>query len=344
MSESFEVERVAIHLVDRSEPEPRFAPDEIDLAAFGPEDRAALDAFFDGHLWRAWRAEEGARTRAASLEAGSVVGEQLPGLAAGGPDWFERTRRLARHLWEVSHGLNTSRGLLMVLAFRRVGEDRRFLGLFKMDPGPADLVRLRRTPGGQLLLDLAVEHVEQTLPDARAGVLKWALLPHPTRPSFDVKLKDDEGPAELALYFQRFLGCRARKSPKEQLQVVVEEVRRYAAEEHPEENAQGALDDVIASLAGRERVTAEAVGEALEGSRLAGARPAALRQRLVARDAGDVDFPSAVLRSARVEFQLSNRIVVRGPLDAVEDYVQIVELGDEVELRIRTGSYEKRYV
>ncbi len=63
----------------------------------------------------------------------------------------------------------------------------------------------------------------------RAGVLEWALLPHPTRPSFDVKLKDDEGPAELALYFQRFLGCRARKSPKEQLLVAVAAACRLAA-------------------------------------------------------------------------------------------------------------------
>ena len=47
MNDEFVVEKVVLHLVDRDLAGPRFAEQEIDLAAFTtPEDTDALEAFF----------------------------------------------------------------------------------------------------------------------------------------------------------------------------------------------------------------------------------------------------------------------------------------------------------
>jgi len=182
MEGEFTVERVAIHLVDRTMRGRQFAESETDLAAFThPEDIKALRAFFFGHLGKVWKAREGRRTFAARLSTLADMRRYYDGLLHDTSKFFERSRDIARRLYDASQGRRALRGLLMVLWFRAKGDKRQFLGLFKMDPGLSDKIALQQDEAGNALLDLAVRHIEQALPDPRDRVLKWAIIPHPKR-------------------------------------------------------------------------------------------------------------------------------------------------------------------
>lgn len=344
MKRSYEVEHVAIHLVDRALETPRYSQGEVDLSRFDGEEREAIEAFFDGHLNRAWEASEGERTRAAVLKPASTVGEHFRELQVGGEDFFERSKQFADHLHALARNLNTTRGLLMVLWFRLPGDERRFLGLFKMDPGSSDLITLRADQAGQYLLDLAVQHVEQVLPGPETGVLKWAILPHPTRPTFDTKLKDHEGDEDIALYFQDFLGCEPRRSPKEQVQILREELVAYAKRNHPDEDWRSGVADTLDDLKQKERVDLSAVEESLrERSGLQDVDTEGLRQGLRERRSEDLDFSPTVLRTARLRYTLDNGIVIRGPLDVMESAVTILPVDGGWEFVIRAARYDEEY-
>lgn len=342
MEQTFTVDRVAIHLVDRKLPAPRFSSRAVDLDSYSPDDREALNRFFDGHLSRAWTAEEGARTRAAQLHEDSRVGAHFEALKGDPASFFERSRKMAQHLHDLARRKNTSPGLLMVLGFRRHGDRRRFLGLFKMDPGRTDAVTLREDATGQLLLELSVEHIDHALPDPEAGVLKWAILPHPTRPSFDVKVKDQEGPADLARYFTDFLGCRPRRTEKQQLQVVLHLLEAYGREAHPDEDWKAAKDAVVQDLARTPHVTSETVQEALAHSGLEGVQTDRFRDMLREEDAEDLDFDGTELTGYKVRWELSNDVVIEAPWGA-QDLVRVRELDGEVEFCVRAAGYEKKY-
>lgn len=344
MRRSFEVERVAIHLVDRALETPRYSRAEVNLGRFTDAEREAIDGFFDGHLNRAWEAGEGERTRAAVLKPGSVVGEHFQALRADRTEFFERSKQLAGHLHALAKNRNTTRGLLMVLWFRMPGDARHFLGLFKMDPGSSDLITLRADEAGQYLLELAVEHVEQVLPGPETGVLKWAILPHPTRPTFEAKLKDHEGDEDIALYFQDFLGCEPRRSPREQVQILHQELAAYAKQHHPREDWRSAVADTLDDLKQKERVDFSEVQESLkERSGLREVDPEVLRQSLRARRSEDLDFSPAILRTAKLRYTLDNGIVIRGPLDVMQSAVTIDPVDGGWEFVIRAAEYEEDY-
>ncbi len=344
MGQSFDIERVAIHLVDRAHHAPRYAPGEVNLGRFSGTEREAIDSFFDGHLNRVWQAGEGERTRAAALKPSSGVGEHFRQLGTSRADFFDRSKALADHLYQVASRRNTTPGLLMVLWFRCHGDPRSFLGLFKMDPGPSDLVTLRAGDGGQYLLDLAVEHVDQVLPLPETGVLKWAVLPHPTRPTFDAKLKDHEGDEDIALYFQDFLGCEPRLGPKRQVQVMVEELAAYAEAAHAGENWRAGVAATLDDLKQRDRVDLAAVEASLTArSGLRNVNTADLRRRLRGRQSADLDFPAKTLRLAKLRYTLDNGIVIRGPVDVMKSAVDVQPDGGGWRFVIRAGDYDEDY-
>ncbi|MGD2114228.1 MAG: nucleoid-associated protein [Acidobacteriota bacterium] len=342
MRRSFEVEHVAIHLVDRTLDDPRYSQAEVDLARFAGANREAIDTFFDGHLNRAWEAEEGERTRAAILKPGSVVGDHFKALQSDRTDFFERSKKLADRLQALAKPRNTTRGLLMVLWFRMAGDDRRFLGLFKMDPGSSDLITLREDDTGQYLLDLAVEHVEQVLPGPETGVLKWAILPHPTRPTFQAKLKDHEGDEDVALYFQDFLGCEPRLSARKQVHVLVQELAAYAEQHHADEDWHSGVNDTLEDLKQKDRVTLSTVKESLRTrSGLRNVDTRALQQRLRRVKAADLDFSGDKLRVAKLRYILDNGIKIYGSLDVMQSAVTILQVAGGYEFVVRAGSYRE---
>jgi hypothetical protein len=147
MDREFQVERVALHLVDRKEAEPRLAPREIDLTVFDPDEAHVIHDFFSGHLDKVWEAREGRRTFAAKFRS-DAMGQHYQAISADASTFFERSCQIAQRLHTVSKKVPASPGLLMVLWLRVPGDEQPYLGLFKMEPGRrADQAGVARPPG-----------------------------------------------------------------------------------------------------------------------------------------------------------------------------------------------------
>jgi Nucleoid-associated protein len=346
MKGNFVVERIALHLVDRQLSCPRFSPHEVDLAAFTRlDDLEAIESFFFGHLTEVWTASEGSRTRAATFGQMADMRHYYDELTHDISQFFLRSCTMAQRLYDVSHGLRTSPGLLMILWVRKTGDPRPFLTLFKMDPGRTDKITLRIDAAGEILLDLAVHHIEQTLPDTSDRVLKWAVIPHPTRHTFDVKVKDKEGGADLAQYFMTFLGCEARSTEKQQVQSLLEALPAYAQDYHAHEDWETGVREVIKELESAPIITPEVVTKKVQELNVfEGFQVEAFRSTLANFKAADLDISPKVLRATKIEYELPSGILIRGPIAAMESFVKPIPQNGDIEFRIRTPSYDKRYV
>jgi hypothetical protein len=326
----FTVNHVALHLINKKNNELKLSDHEIDRTVFGPAENKAIDDFFGGHLNTIWAAAEGNAIRAASFLKESQIKTQYQAIKSKSSLFLEESANMARGLFEVAPK-NSSAGLLMALWFTARGQGQPFLALFKMDPGSADKITLR-SKGNQLLLDLAVEHIEQALPDPDSGnrVLKWAITPHPTRP-YDVKIKDSQSTPDPAIYFMKFLGCEARKTERQQVGDLLRILPPTALNKLvPKIEA--------ASLAGRVSFDSIEKSNTLTKHQLE-----ALDRGLVTAGSRDLNISSKAIETAKLGYRLSNEIVIKGPLAAMKG-VTIEQVGkNDYEFRIRTTSYEKFY-
>jgi len=345
MEREFSVERVALHLVDRKMPGPQFAKGEIDLTVFThPEDIKALQTFFSGHLNKVWAAREGRKTFAAHFSESADMHRYYKELSQDTSSFFKRSCDIAQRLHDASQKRRASRGLLMVLWFRVSGDKRQFLGLFKMDPGRSEKITLQQDEAGNVLLNLAVRHIEHALPDPRDRVLKWAVIPHPTRRAFDIKAKDEESGADPARYFVDFLDCKPRPSEKEQAHGLIKALTTYAQECHTDEDWETAVHDLITELTKEPVITPTVVVKKVEEiGVLEGFQEEVFRDTL-GDLAEDLYISSSTLRATKIQYKLPSGIIIKGPRGVVESLVQIVPTDGEVEFRIRATSYKRSYV
>lgn len=346
MDPIFTVDRVALHFVDRHLSEPELAKREVDLAAFSEtEDATTLARFFAGHLTAAWKAEEGRSTLAASFLAGAALPQYYLDLCQNPDHFFSCSCDIARSLHLASRGTRASPGVLMALLFREQGDSKTYLGLLKMDPGTADKVTLMRDRAGEFLLGLAVQHIRQSFPDPGDKVLKWAVVPHPTRPKYDLKVKDEQGGADPAQYFMAFLGCAPGLSEKKQVAVLLDHLTGYTAQHHPQDDTQSVIEEVLEELVSQDTITTETlVGSIKRQGGLTNFDESAFRQSLVEARAGEVSITPAVVRAVKVQYTLPSGITIKGPRATIERLVNIVQVERGYEFRIRTPNYERDYV
>lgn len=346
MDDRFRVECVALHLVDRRLPGPRFCARAITPADFqDPQDRQAIQIFFSQHFEQMWTIEEGRRTRAAAFQPQSVLRGCYDDILREEGYFYPRSCEIAQRLYDVSHGTTASPGVLIVVKASQVGEDRPFLGLLKLDPGPSFLVSLDKNPDGTLLLDLAVHHVEMTLPSASERVLKWAVLPHPSRRGIDAKVRDEQGRADTARYFMDFLGVAELATEKEQTYGLLDALPEVVEACHPGLVYQPILQGVLADLEQELVITPEVVVHKVkENGQLPNFKEAAFTASLEEHGAAGLNIPGKALSATKIEYRLSNGITIRGPRAAVESMVKITKREDgSIEFTIQAPSYERKY-
>jgi nucleoid-associated protein YejK len=346
MEKQYIVERVVLHMVDRETTEPGLATGEIDLEAFDrPQDKEVLQGFFSGHLNRAWRTKEGRRTFAAKVDQSSAICQYYDELSRDASSFFDRSCDIARRLHKSSQRRRASRGLLMVLWFKVPEDDRPFLGLLKMDPDRDERVTLQQDKAGNVLLRLAVQYIEQALPDPRDRVLKWAIMPHPTRRAFQVKAKDEESGSDPAQYFMDFLDCKRGLSEKRQTESLLNILSTYAWEKYANVDWEPAVNTLIQELGDEPIITPDVVVKKIEKTGVFGEfQEDDFRERLAALEVKDLCISSTSLRTVKVEYRLSSGITIKGSREEMSNLVQIVEIDGEAEFRIRTARYRKRYV
>jgi hypothetical protein len=346
MGRQYTVERVALHMVDRETAEPGLATGEIDLEAFDrPRDEEVLQGFFSGHLNKAWETKEGRRTFAARLDQSSALCQYYEELSKNASSFFDCSCDLARRLHKSSQRRRASRGLLMVLWLKVPEDERPFLGLFKMDPGPSERVTLQQDESGNVLLRLAVQYIEQALPDPRDRVLKWAIIPHPTRRAFQVKAKDQEAGSDPAQYFVDFLDCKCRPSEKGHTESLLNTLLAYARERHADEDWEPAMNSLIQELGDEPVITPGVVVKKIEETGVFEEfQENTFREKLAIFEAEDLCISSSSLRTIKIQYTLPSGIIIRGPREEMNNLVQIVESDGETEFRIRSARYSKRYV
>jgi hypothetical protein len=326
----FTVTNVALHLINKKEDELRFADHEIDRTAFRPVDNQAIDEFFDGHLKAIWDAPGSNTIRAANFLKTSKIKAQYTAIKTESSPFLKESVNMAQALYDIAPK-SSSAGLLMALWFTARGKRRPFLALLKMDPGKSDKI-IVRSKGDQLLLDLAVQHIEQALPDPEANnrVLKWAVTPHPTL-GYDVKIKDSQSTPDPAAYFMTFLGCEARKSERQQLAAVLGGLSTAAVNRLIPQIGAASVDGRLSlGSIGKSNILTKSEIDVLE-------------RKVKAAGAEDLNVSSQAIENAKLIYRLSNDIVIRGPLLEMKR-IQINPDGNNaVEFRIRANSYEEVY-
>jgi len=349
MSTEFNIDHVALHFVDTGLDGPILSKKEIDLnSTKRPDDLKILHSFFKDHLKRIWLDKESQKTCAASFKEASDIRDFYTRITTNGSEFFTCTCEMARQLYVASPN-TASRGLLMVLLFRVAGDDEKYLGLLKMDPGRKDAVTLGEDDNGNILLDLAVRTINQVLPDPSEKILKWAIIPHPARRTFDLKVKDEQSSADRAMYFMKFLGCEEKPSAIEQSSVLVEVIQNFTKEFAPKElDCRATTDSLVEKIAESDAIiTVESVVETVrESDNFINFDEANLRKKFEEANILDLCIPPEKFRDAKIQYKLPNGIIIKGPREAMENYIK-VESNDNgiVIIRIETtADYEKKYV
>jgi nucleoid-associated protein YejK len=347
MDSILSVEFVALHLVDRQQPGPKYCKKAFSLEDFkDPDDRAVLEKFFNQHLSDILGAEESKRTRAAVFKTDSKLQAYFNKINQDPECFYPISREIATHLYESSAGTTASPGVLLIIWVRNTEDKTPYLVLLKLDPSQSDLVGLEHNPDGSLLLDLAVHHIDLTLPASGERVLKWAILPHPNRPGLDVKVKDEQGRADTAQYFMNFIGCTERSSQKEQSRGLLEALTVVAEACHPDVDVKPIVQGIVEELVEEKIVSPEVVLQKVEESgELPNFQEQAFREKLDDTKSSDLHIDGKSLTQTRLEYHLSNGIIIRGNWAAVENLVDIKLIDDGgFEFVIRTPKYEKKYV
>jgi len=326
----FTVTHVALHLINKKDDQLKFSDHEIDLTAFRPADNQAIDEFFDGHLKAIWEAPESNTVRTATFLKKSSIKAQYTAINTAHSPFLTESVNMAQALFDVAPK-SSSAGLLMALWVTAPRKRRPFLALLKMDPGKSDKIVVP-SKGNQLLLDLAVQHIEQALPDPGPNnrVLKWAVTPHPSLEE-DVKIKDSQSTPDPAVYFMNFLGCEARKSERQQLDDFLRGLPKAIVNRLVPQIDAASVDG---------RVSLDSINQS---NILTKPQMAALEQNLKTAGAEDLKLPSQVIENAKLIYRLSNDVVIRGPLLEMKR-IQINSIGNNaVEFRITANSYEESY-
>jgi len=331
-------------MVDKRMNAPVFSSHEIDLTTFRQGvNGKALDDFFAAHLDKIWKAEEGLRTRAANFTEVSKVSEQWEFLKGDYSHFYQCSRALATHLYESTPAGTASAGILLVLVVHETTANRDYLALLKMEPGASNTIWLPQQNAGQLLMEIAVQHLDQTLPESTDKVLKWAVIPHPSR-QFNVKLKDAQGGADVANYFIAFLGCTTSLSEDEQSRKLTMLIHEYVQEYLPQVD-RAATEILLSTLKEKPVITSEVVVEEIEHSgNFPGFDKELFQKKMAEAQIGDLQISDSAYRNLKVELRLPGNITISGPRGDMERDVQI--LGDEgdYEIRIKTTTYRRAYV
>jgi nucleoid-associated protein YejK len=338
---NYKVNKVALHPVSKTQPQPATA--EILLANFSAPDQQAIQTFFADHLKHIWSAGEARTTSSAQFNDKSDIQKYYQDLNSNPANFFPHSCDMARLLNKAAKGTSASDGVLMVLWLTVDGDTRKFLALIKMEPGRANRIAL--TSKGKQLLWLAVRHIDEALPEPGDEVLKWAITPHPNRPSYNVKVRDEEG-KELAKYFMKFLGCVPRLSEKEQIGKILGMVPKYTMEFHPKVDITTVVPAVFDELEEALIITPEVlVNKIRQTKKYRNFDEENFRQQLTQAEIGDLAISVNAWKATKIQYKLPSGIVIKGPRAVMENQVDEVDLGDEVELRIRTPkNFEKTYV
>ncbi|HVN56341.1 MAG TPA: nucleoid-associated protein [Anaerolineaceae bacterium] len=342
--------RCAYHFVDRHSAELRCSPAELDLSAANP----AICQFFAEMTTDFWNAEDsgitvsGVFAGADSPSGPSPARPLIAAILADPATFFDQSVALATRLYDCSP-TNSSPGILVVLLCRHLQSGLSFLALYKLRYRDETIVRL--LDGGQVPR-LEVEQIRNIL---LKELQKGALIPHPGRQRFDLKVTDRQGDEPAAYFKEKFLGCQTKKSDEHQVRRLLPELAQYAHQAGLSLSPLR-LAEVIAGLRGAEAsITTEMLADMVERHELYGhgfSRADFLAYLQHSDHLAGLDIPPTTFQRAgnagrKVIFEFTHgtleNVVLSAPPEALAEILSID--GDTVTFTIRTTSagYQARY-
>lgn len=352
MAEHLQLIQVAVHYIDKTSGKLELAPAAINVAALSPE----IVKFFTDLAADVWDSEDTGSNRSAHFHADdhptpSLVKQHFHDLNGPGNAFFDTTKILASSLFEKSPG-SASPGLLAVLQFQHISDAKVFIALLKIRHKDESFIRL----ASKMLTQLDVETVEYML---LSNLQKGAIIPHPTRDDYDLKIVDKVvSGQEPAQYFsEAFLGCIAKRSDEHQIKKLLPEIQRFARAKNLELRPKK-LPVVVAKLQQRDQdVTTPLLAEVVEEEQLFGTDfvkrdfETYINQE---SDLGQVNIPKEQFRTRgkrkrqrRITYKFTGRdlrgVTITGPAELLQDIVTFE--GDNAVFRITTtpDAYDVTY-
>ena len=266
MCRNLELNRLAIHYVDRNSGSLECAPGEQDVEALD----STITDFLLALVSEVWNAREAGSTRSGHFVPdddeglGTSVAKQCVATIIHEEDgFFDASIDLAQHLYQQSPG-TASPGLLAVMRLVQSADGAIIVALLKIRHKDESFVKVLE----QALTQLEVEQVENMLlPDIQKG----AIIPHPHRGDYDLKVVDKQATDDPARYFtEDFLGCLTKKSDEHQVKELLPELRRYGWERDLPMLSER-LPRIVAALQEREtNVTTETITEVVQENEVFG--------------------------------------------------------------------------
>jgi hypothetical protein len=221
---SLQIDRLAIHYIDTINKKIDYAKSEENVKDLRP----AILEFFLRLVKDVIDAEDAGPTYSAKFftvddELGpSVVNQHIQNIVGNEESFFEESKSIANHLFKVSPP-NASAGVLAVILLREHDGKNRYISLIKIRHVDRNFVTLLEAS----LTQLGIEEVKKMLLEE---IQKGAIIPHPDREKYELKLIDKQIPGEPAIYFvEKFLGCRTKISDDNQVKGIITALQDYGA-------------------------------------------------------------------------------------------------------------------
>jgi hypothetical protein len=259
-SMAIQLKRVAYHFVDKAASNLVYSAGAIEIDRL---DGAILD-FLEYLTDKLWEAEDSGNTVSGNFNQGATPSMAQPlihGILENPETLFENSKKLADLLYQVSPN-TASRGILIVILCRETVSDQNYVAIYKIKCEDEKVIKII---SGENLPEIAVEEVSNIL---LKELQKGALIPHPDKQHYDLKVTDLQS-AEPRKYFgTTFLGCTTKKSDELQVKKLVPELIKFAAENGLQVET-NKLPIVIASLGRTEgNITIPKIEAAIEAEKL----------------------------------------------------------------------------
>ena len=252
--------RFAYHFVDKASNYIGYSDKEQDINSLN----IAIIDFLETLTTKLWDAPDSGNTVSGQFNHGPSPSRARPlihGILENPDSLLENSQKLADLLFQVSPA-NASRGVLAVIYCRDTHTDLKYVAVYKIKCEDEQVIKLL---SGENLPEITVEEVTNIL---FKELQKGALIPHPDKHQYDLKVTDLQS-AEPRKYFgSTFLGCTTKKSDEHQVKKLVPELVQFAAENEVQVNTER-LPAVLAALGrGEGNITIPVIEKVVETEKL----------------------------------------------------------------------------
>lgn len=230
---------LAIHFVDKQNNLIRYSPNVQEFASLNE----TIVQFFEALTKKLWDAEDSGNTVSGHFDEGVNPSRARPFIEEilNNPNTlFSNSINLANLLFQVSPN-NASAGILAVLTCHDSESNTVHVAIYKIKCGEERFIRIL---SGENLPELSVEDVDNIL---LRELQKGALIPHPNRSQYELKITDLQAVEPTRYFGSNFLGCVSKKSDEHQIKKLIPELLKFGNTNGIHVNTER-LPSVISSL------------------------------------------------------------------------------------------------